>query len=73
MKDKILKQKSLVFEIGSGLNIIKSFLIGRDEPQESEGTVKEDCLMDSININTYSLEYILKTVSEIKDILEGEN
>ena len=71
MNIEIIKQKEMLLKLNSELYELNKMLVG-NVPIEADNTMKEECLTDTIRINTICIEDALKTLEDIKRIMIGE-
>lgn len=70
MHGSIMANKEMLHKLKEELNEIKTFLIG-NEPENSCNEINENCLKDTIQNNTQTIEECFSITCSIREILTG--
>lgn len=70
MKEEILRQQKMLSDIQSQLTNIRKFLIG-DLAEEKCENQKEECFLDTIRNNNYTIDMIKGNINTIEEVIMG--
>ena len=72
MLEVINKHKEIISILNTEIDDLKVLLVGLT-PRDTEccDTMKEECLLDTVKINTNGIDYALAQIRAIKEIIKG--